>query len=152
MSGITSFVTLATTSSDTSTAYLMPKSGLSNWAYDNRALITVAGNTYTAKTSANFSNIVGSNNPASNGIWNLNNTRYYPSASPIAPGKILRDLGQDAYIGVPGQANMLHLRLVQPPGSVPSGGLGMPSGYVVVETNADIFNGANYPNTSVARA
>ena len=152
MSGITSFVTLATTSSDASTAYLMPKSGLSNWAFDNRALITVAGNTYTAKTYANFSNIVGSNNPGSNGIWNLNNTRYYTTTTPIAPGRILRDMGQDIYIGVPGQANMLHLRLVTLPGGLSS--LGGPGsvGYVVVETNADIFTTSNYPNTSVARA
>lgn len=151
MSGITSFVTVATDASGNSTAHLMLKSGFSNWAYDNRALITVAGNTYTAKTYANFSNIVASNNPASNGIWNLNNTRYYPNTTAIPPGRVLRDMGQDAYVGVPGQANMLHLRLVTLPGSVPSLGGGT-VGYVVVETNADIFNGTSYPNTSVARA
>ena len=157
MSGITSFVTIAT-ASGLSTAHLMTKPQFSNWVNSNRSMLTIAGNTYIAKGTTptlmyqNFSNIVGSNNPASNGFWNLNNTNFYSNTTPIPPGRVLRDMGQDVYIGVPGQANMLHLRLVTLPGGLTSLGGPGTTGYVVVETNANIFTGVGYPNTSVARA
>lgn len=131
----------------TSTAYLMPASNFKNWQTDNRSIITIAGNTNTISV-ANFSNAIGT---GTNGLWNIAKTRYYPISTTLTIGTTLRDLGADQFIGVPGQANMIRLRLVAKPGSVPSSGYGGQQGYVVIGANADICNGVTYPNVSVAR-
>ena len=149
--GVNNYVVIITVTSPsiTSTARLMSQTGFNNWASDNKSILSVAGNTYTT-SFANYRRAVGN---STNGIWNLGNSRYYnpPNPAPIAPGTILRDMGQDRFIGVPGQANLLHLRLVELPGTVENSGLGGAIGYVVVEGNANIFNGTTYPNVSVAR-
>ena len=60
-------------------------------------------------------------------------------------------MGKDIFIGVPGEANLLRLRLVQLPGTVANLGKGGAVGYVVIEANANIFDGTNFQIVAVAR-
>lgn len=130
--------------------YLLSKQGFAQWVSDNASILTVVENTYTTSI-ANFPNLV---NDSTNGI---SNSKYYtlPDYGYINQGIELTDLGKDVFIGVPGQANILHLRLVQAPGTLANLGEGGWVGYVAVETNAsDIFTdpeGGSVPVVSVAR-
>ena len=129
-----------------SNAYLMLVKDFDQWVSDNKSLLTVVGNTYTSSV-ANFSSIM---NNVSNGIYE---NKYYtlPNRGQLPIGMELKDMGKDAFIGVPGEANLLRLRLVQLPGTVANLGKGGAVGYIPIEANADIFDGASYPNLSVAR-
>jgi hypothetical protein len=75
----------------------------------------------------------------------------YGSNDSLPIGMELKDMGKDIYIGVPGEANLLHLRLVQLPGTVANLGKGGAVGYLVVEANASIFSMDQYLVVSVAR-
>ena len=130
--------------------YMLTADGLAQWASDNALFLSVSGNTYTT-TPANFYDLMYHSN---NGIWTA---KYYslPSEGYLDPGVILTDLGKDVYVGVPGEANILHLRLMQAPGTLANLGKGGWVGYVVVVANAvDIFTdrtGNSLPCVSVAR-
>uniref|UniRef100_A0A6C0BDK4 Uncharacterized protein n=1 Tax=viral metagenome TaxID=1070528 RepID=A0A6C0BDK4_9ZZZZ len=130
--------------------YMITADGVAQWASDNALFLSVAGNTYTT-TPANFYNLMIH---TGNGIWT---DKYYslPDYGYLNPGVVLTDLGKDIYVGVSGEANILHLRLMQTPGTLANLGKGGWVGYVVVETNAsDIFTdntGNTLPCVSVAR-
>ena len=131
--------------------YMLTPDALTRWASDNALFLSVSGNTYTT-TIAKFYDLM--DHSETTGIWNA---QYYtlPGQGYLDAGIVLTDLGKDAYIGVPGEANILHLRLMQAPGTLANLGKGGWVGYVVVETNAvDIFTdrtGSNLPCVSVAR-
>ena len=127
-----------------SNCYIQLESDIAQWASDNASLLTVVGNVYISSV-ANYRSVVQD-------LWYgaYFNVPEYPSdALPI--GMELKDMGKDIYIGVPGEPNLLHLRLVQLPGALDALGRGASCGYVVVEANADIFDGNLYPNVAVAR-
>lgn len=132
-----------------SNCYLLLEKDFAEWKKDNASILTIAGNNITTSI-ANFPDAVGN---GGNGIWT---SKYFtlPDSGYIAPATSLTDLGKDVYIGVPGEANLLHLRLVQAPGSVAGLGKAGTVGYIPVECNASLFitdDGQNYPNVSVAR-
>ena len=115
--------------------YMLTTDAFAQWASDNALFLSVSGNTYTT-TPANFYNLMIH---TGNGIWA---DKYYslPGNGYLDPGVVLTDLGKDIYVGVSGEANILHLRLMQAPGNLAGLGKNGWVGYVVVETNAsDIF-------------
>jgi len=131
-------------------AYMITAEGVAQWASDNAAFLSVAGNTYTT-TQEKFYDLMFHTN---NGIWT---DKYFslPGYGYLDPGILLTDMGKDIYVGVPGEANILHLRLMQAPGTLANLGKGGWVGYIVVETHAsDIFadtSGDTVPCVSVAR-
>jgi hypothetical protein len=134
-----------------SACFLITPASVAQWAADNASLLTVLGNTYTVKNPANFVSVIGGDG---NGIWT---NQYYtlPDTGYLAPGTLLTDLGKDIFIGVPDEPNILHLRLVQAPGTLGNQGKGGWVGYTPVGTYAfDIFTdtrGTTTPIVSVAR-
>ena len=128
-----------------SNCYIQLESDIAQWASDNAGVLTVVGNVYISSV-ANYRSVVQD-------LWydgSYYNVPEYPNVL-LPIGMELKDMGKDIYIGVPGEANLLHLRLVQLPGALDALGRGASSGYVVVEANADIFDGFSYPNVAVAR-
>ena len=128
-----------------SNCYIQLESDIAQWASDNAGVLTVVGNVYISSV-ANYRSVVQD-------LWYgaaYYNVPEYPNVL-LPIGMELKDMGKDIYIGVPGEANLLHLRLVQLPGALDALGRGASSGYVVVEANADIFDGDLYPNVAVAR-
>ena len=128
-----------------SNCYIQLESDIAQWASDNAGVLTVVGNVYISSV-ANYRSVVQD-------LWYgaaYYNVPEYPNEL-LPIGMELKDMGKDIYIGVPGEANLLHLRLVQLPGALDALGRGASSGYVVVEANADIFDGNLYPNVAVAR-
>ena len=130
-----------------SNCYLISENDFAEWKKDNASVIvSSAGNVITI-SGANFQNAMNSTEP--NGYWN---SKYFtlPNQGRVNIGVTLIDMGKDVFIGVPGEANILHLRLVQAPGNLGRNGL---IGYIPIECNADIFNdgGINFPSVSVAR-
>ena len=130
-----------------SNCYIQLESDIAQWASDNAGVLTVVGNVYISSV-ANYRSVVQD-------LWydgSYYNVPEYPNEL-LPIGMELKDMGKDIYIGVPGEANLLHLRLVQLPGALDALGRGASSGYVVVEGNADIFSNTDYtyPTVSVAR-
>ena len=121
-----------------SNCYLYAESDIAAWASDNASIVSVNGNIYTSSV-ANYETVVGN-------LWTS-----YSSFGSFPIGTELKDMGKDIYIGLPDEANLLHLRLVQLPGTVANLGKGGAVGYVVIEANADILNGDTLPGVSVAR-
>lgn len=147
---LASFVVLLLYPSSTyeSNCYLLSEPDFERWKQDFALYLKVVGNNITTSVE-NFAFVVGSS-----GIWS---SEYYTYADSgyVPPATTLIDLGKDIYIGVPGEPNLLHLRLVQLPGSVETLGKGGKTGYVPIECNADIFvttDGLSYMNVSVARS
>lgn len=134
-----------------SNCYLISEADVAQWLKDNASKITRVGNVVTTSV-ANFPDLVGN---SGNGIWANKYYTILPNIGYVDMGTTLTDLGKDLYIGVPGESNLLHYRLVQAPGSVANAGKGGIVGYVVVEANADIFTasivGNSYPSVAVAR-
>jgi len=129
------------------TAAMLTAEGLTRWASANKAKLSVAANTYTASI-ANLPNLISK---AAGGLYS---STYYtlPLFGQLPPGTFLKDLGKDIYIGVPGQANIFHFRLVQAPGILNNLGNGGWTGYVCVENNTSTFSDyVNFPQVSVAR-
>ena len=132
-----------------SNCYLIQERGFNQWKQDNASILSIAGNTITTSVA----DFPGAIENSGNGLWS---SQYFtfPDFGYVAPATTLTDLGKDIFIGVPGEANLLHLRLVQAPGTVAGLGKGGNVGYVAVECNADIFiteTGNSFPNVSVAR-
>jgi len=127
-----------------SNCYIQLESDIAKWAAHNASMLTVVGNVYTSSV-ANYRGVVQD-------LWygSYYNVPEYP-IEPLPIGMELKDMGKDIFIGVPGEANLLHLRLVQLPGALDALGRGASSGYVVIEANANIFDGDAYPNVGVAR-
>ena len=130
-----------------SNCYLISENDFANWKTDNASVIlSSVGNVITIGME-NFSNAMTYTEP--NGYWNAT---YFtlPNQGLVNIGVTLTDMGKDVFIGVPGETNILHLRLVQAPGNFGKNGV---VGYIPIECNADIFNdgGFNFPNVSVAR-
>ena len=128
-----------------SNCYIQLESDIAQWASDNAGVLTVVGNVYISSV-ANYRSVVQD-------LWYgaaYYNVPEYPNEY-LPIGMELKDMGKDIYIGVPGEANLLHLRLVQLPGALDALGRGASCGYVVVEGNADIFTINQYLTVSVAR-
>lgn len=129
-----------------SNCYLVSENDFSEWKKDNAPVIlSSVGNVITI-SEANFSNAINSTEP--NGYWNA---KYYtlPNEGIVNIGVTLTDMGKDVFIGVPSEANILHLRLVRAPGNLGKNGV---VGYIPIEWNSDIADGGiNFPNVSVAR-
>lgn len=146
---IPAFIRSGTLSPPYSSCYLLSEDGLTQWKHDNASIMTIVGNNIIIRPE-NFANAITSNNDI--GFWNA---KYYtyPGEGLVNVGITLTDLGKDVYVGVPGEPNILHLRLVQAPGSINTCGKGGLVGYIPIECNSDIFDsgGDEYPNVSVAR-
>ena len=127
--------------------YILFEKDFNRWAYDYVSNYSAVGNVYTALSVADFETMISE----PDGLW----SEYYyvvdgnPGEIPI--GTELKDLGKDIFIGLPGEANILRLRLVQLPGTVENLGKGGAVGYVIIEANSSIFDGNNYPVVGVAR-
>ena len=131
--------------------FLLQPAQLAQWASDNKSILIVVGSTYTTSV-ANFRGLV---NNVDNGIFA---DKYYSPGNvhlnAITPGTTLKDLGKDIYIGTSAASNLLHLRLVELPGTVENAGEGGTVGYIPIEANADIFSEyppVTYPCVGVAR-
>ena len=128
--------------------YILLENDFKRWASDYASNYSVVGNVYTALSVGDFETMIGS---LYDGLW----SEYYyvvpgnPGLIPI--GTELKDLGKDIYIGLPGEANILRLRLVQLPGTVANMGKGGAVGYIFIEANGPIFDGGDYPAVGVAR-
>ena len=126
-----------------SNCYIQLESDIAQWASDNASMLTVVGNVYTSSVDNYFT--------VTQNLWgDYYHVPEYPNET-LPVGMELKDMGKDIYIGVPGEANLLHLRLVQLPGALDALGRGASCGYVVVEGNADIFTINQYLTVSVAR-
>jgi hypothetical protein len=136
----------------TSSMYLTPCPGLAQWAADNEDYLYVNGNQYIVVNPANYAMVIGN---TGNGFWTHKYSAAFPEEGYFRVGTLFKDLGRDVYIGVPNEPNILHLRLMQAPGTLSSLGKGGLVGYGVVETNAsDIFtesDGRTIPCVSLAR-
>lgn len=122
--------------------YLFSEAGLALWKQENASTLTIVGNNITTSVS-NYPTVIQD-------LWtNTDYSSYY--SEQVAPGTTLTDMGKDVYIGVPGEANLLHLRLVQLPASTAALGKDGFVGYIPVEGNADIFDGNLAPIVAVAR-
>jgi len=131
--------------------FLLQPAQFAQWASDNKALLTVVGSTYTTNV-ANFRSVV---NNTGNGLFA---DKYYIPGNAFVDaltiGTTLQDLGKDVYIGTSAASNLLHLRLVELPGTVENAGEGGTVGYIPIEANADIFSEyppVTYPCVGVAR-
>lgn len=130
-----------------SNCYILFENDFKRWASDYASNYSVVGNVYTALSVGDFESMISE----PSGLW----SEYYyvvpgnPGLIPI--GTELKDLGKDIYIGLPGEANILRLRLVQLPGTVANMGKGGAVGYIFIEANGPIFDGGDYPAVGVAR-
>ena len=128
--------------------YLISADEIDQWVLDNADILTVFSNMYLTSVD-NYASLVGT---TGNGIWA---SKYYtlPNGGYVAQGTELKDLGKEMFVGVPGEPNLLRLRLVQMPGTLENLGKGGTVGYTFIEANATIFVGdeQNYPVVSVAR-
>jgi len=128
--------------------YLIAEDDVNQWVLDNADILTVFSNMYLTSVE-NYPSLVGN---TGNGIWSY---QYYtlPNGGYVAPGIELKNMGKEIFVGVPGEPNLLHLRLVQMPSTVENLGKGGVVGYAFVEGNATIFvnDKDNYPVISVAR-
>jgi hypothetical protein len=128
--------------------FLLQPAQLAQWASDNKSILTVVGSTYTTSV-VNFRGLV---NNVDNGLFT---DKYYSfPVTALVPGTTLKDLGKDVYIGTNAASNLLHLRLVELPGTVEHAGENGTVGYIPIEANADIFSEyppVTYPCVGVAR-
>lgn len=139
------FVTIPFTTSGgglITNVYLVSKADFESWKTNNASKMTITGNVITISVE-HYAEVISD-------YW-YGNYYNFPDQGHIAPGVSLTDLGNDVYVGVPGEANIMHLRLVQAPTSVANLGKGGIVGYIPIECNADLFDGDSYPNVGVAR-
>ena len=136
------------TSKVESFVYLISADEIDQWVLDNADILTVFSNMYLTSVD-NYPSLVG---VTGNGIWA---SKYYtlPNGGYVPQGTELKDMGKEMFVGVPGEPNLLRLRLVQMPGTVENLGKGGTVGYTFIEANADIFvaDEQNYPVVGVAR-
>jgi hypothetical protein len=122
--------------------YLVSKQDFEAFKRNNASKMTITGNVITVSIN-DYTDVISD-------YW-FGDYYNFPDQGQIAPGVTLTDLGNDVYIGVPGEPNILHLRLVQAPTSVANLGKGGIVGYTPIECNSDLFDGNNYPNVGIAR-
>ena len=128
--------------------YLITADEIDQWVLDNADILTVFSNMYLTSVD-NYPSLVGG---TGNGIW-ASKYRTLPLNGYVPQGTELKDMGKEMFVGVPGEPNLLRLRLVQMPGTLENLGKGGTVGYTFIEANATIFVGdeQNYPVVSVAR-